>query len=222
MSDPGHIAGPVVIPNAIQMRFRWNLMDGKVAHNVMYGQVGGGFVPTAVIAENLRTAIAGAGTWTALAAYLAPTTSLAGVDLLDVRSSGNAIVSSTGAALPGTSASGAMPDEVCACLTLRTAKTGQSNRGRLFIPGFASNAMGAGGIILAATVTALSNFGAALPGLFLGQSITLSIGNPARNAYVSAKTGRSFGPRAAGLVPVTSVLCRDNHWDTQRRRGLGR
>ena len=222
MVDLGHIPGPIVIPNAIQMRFRWSLLDGKVAHNVFYGQVGGGFVATAAIAEALRAGISGAGAWTALAAYIASGASLAGVDLLDVRSVGNAIVSSTGAALPGTSASTALPDEVAAVLTLRTAKTGQGNRGRAFIPGFASNACGASGVILAATVTALSNFGGALPGLFLGQSITMSIGNPARAGYTSPKTGRVFAPRSAGLVTVTSVVCRDNHWDTQRRRGLGR
>lgn len=219
--DPGHIAGPVIIPNAIQMRFRWTLNDAKTAHNVMYGQVAGGFTPTAAIAEALRASIAGAGTWTALAAYLAPNCSLAGVDLVDMRPPGGwPIVSSTGAALPGTSAVAAFPDETAVALTLRTAKVGPSNRGRIFIPGWASNSMGVGGVVLAAAVTALTNFGAALPGLFLAQSITLSVGNPARAAYTSTRTGRVFPARAAGLVPVTAVVCRDNHFDSQRRRGL--
>lgn len=219
MADPGHIGGPIVIPGCVQVRFRWNLNNGKTARNVMYGQVGGGFVATAAVAEALRAAIAGAGTWTALAAYIAPGTSLAGVDLLDVRSANNALVSSTGAALPGTSAQGAIPEEVAVALTLRTAKTGPAFRGRIFIPGFATNAIGASGVVLAATVTALTNFGAAIPGLLSGQGITMAIGQPARAQYTGT-TGTLHPARAATSTQVTSVLCRDNHFDTQRRRGL--
>ncbi len=219
MTDLGHIGGPIVIPGCVQVRFRWALNNGKIGKNVMYGTVGGGFVATAAVAEALRAAISGAGTWTALAAYIAPGTSIAGVDLLDVRTANNAIVSSTGAALPGTSAQGAIPEEMAVALTLRTAKTGPAYRGRIYIPGLATNAIGAAGVVLAATVTALSNFGGAIPGLLSGQGITMAIGQPARAAYTGS-TGTFHAARVAQSTPVTSVLCRDNHFDSQRRRGL--
>lgn len=219
--DPGRIAGPKIIPNAIQVTINWSLTDGRTGHNVLYGTVAGGYTVTAAAAEACRAQLVGGGQWTALAAYLATTCSLTGVTLLDVRTPTGTPVVSTGAATPGTSASPALPDEVAACITLKTARRGPSGRGRIFIPGFASNAVGAGGVILAACVTALTNWASNnLPAAINSGSGPISLGLVARAGYTSPVTGRVFPARAAEAVPIVQELCRDNHWDTQRRRGL--
>lgn len=219
MADPGHIGGPIVIPNGVQVILNWTLPDAKLAHNVLYGSVGGAFTATAAVAEAIRSGLVGSATWTTLAGFMMAGASLTGVSLLDVRTASNAKVTSTGAASPGTSASLAMPDECAVCVTLRTALTGQANRGRIYIPGFASNAMGAAGVIAATCVSAVANWAAIIPTQLTAQGITLSIGHPARAAY-TGRTGTLHPARAAGLVPVTQLVVRDNHWDTQRRRGL--
>ena len=37
-TDLGAIAGPVVIPQCAQVVLLWQLTDGKVGHNVLYGR----------------------------------------------------------------------------------------------------------------------------------------------------------------------------------------
>jgi len=219
LSDPGHIGGPVIIPNCVQFHIVWNLADGKQGRNILGMSVGGSYNATAAQAEAGRAALVQGTNWSALAGFLAPTVSLAAVELRDMRTAGNPLVQSTGAATPGTSAGTALPSEVAAVMTIRTAKSGQQNRGRIYIPGWASNAVGVGDIIAAAAVTALLNFGNNI-----GSAITAAGGSwvlmqPARQAYTGS-TGTQHPARAAGTTPVTSAPVRDNHWDTQRRRGL--
>jgi hypothetical protein len=47
--------------------------------------------------------------------------------------------------------------------------------------------------------------------------VTLAIANPARAAY-AGRRGRAIPARAAGIVPVTSVLARLTALTSQRRR----
>jgi hypothetical protein len=220
--DPGVIPGPKIIANAAMVRLNWTLTDGKMAHNVLYCTYTGTPTLTAAVAEAIRAQItAGGGTWTALAAFLAPTTALASVTILDVRTTVAAEFNSTGAAAPGTSAGTALPDEVALAVTLRSLTRGPGGRGRYYVPGWASNAVGAGNVVAAAAVTALQNWAANTVSLAIANAIGLQvIGLPARAAYVSPITGRSFPARASGTLPITQILVRDNHWDTQRRRGL--
>jgi hypothetical protein len=221
LSDPGYLPGPRIIPNACQIVLNWSIADGKGAHNIMYANYTGSPPITAAMAEQVRAALTTGANWTALAAFLAPTTGLASVTLLDVRSSTATAFQSTGGSTPGTSAATALPDETAAVLTVRTGLRGPSGRGRIYIPGWASNAVGPGGTIIAAAVTALGTWGGitlpqvAIP--FVGIPV---LGHPHRQAYTSPVTGRHFDDRPAGTVPVSAVVVRDNHWDSQRRRGL--
>jgi hypothetical protein len=219
--DPGHISGPVVLPNAARVTLNWTLGDGKIAHNVMYASYTGTPVLALSTANAILAAITTGANWTALAAFMATTASLSGVTVLDVRDATHAPITSTGSAAPGTSASPALPDEVAAVVTLKTANRGPSGRGRIYIPGFATNALAAGNVIAAAAVTALTTWAnTTLNGAIVGNIGAMQLGLPARNGYTSDRTGRVFPPRAASTVTLTQLLCRDNHWDSQRRRGL--
>lgn len=220
LSDPGHIGGPVVIPNAVQIVLVWTQEDAKLGHNVTYGQAAPGFQPTVAVADALLTGLTTGANWTALAAFLASTTRLSAVILRDVRSPNLPQVQSAGAGAAGTSVSPALPNEVAAAVSLRTALAGPQNRGRMFIPGFATNALGAGNVIAATAVTALQNWaGSNVGGVYNAQSLPMVIGHVARAAYTGS-TGTQHPARPAGVVTVTSLTVRDNHWDTVRRRGL--
>jgi hypothetical protein len=219
LNDPGHIGGPVVIPNGVKVILVWNLTNGKVGRNVLWANVPGGFAATASVAETVRAALVARSEFTALLGFLALTVSLAGVHLQDARSAGNPEIASTGAATAGTGTGLALPDEVALALTLRTARVGTQFRGRLYQPGYAAVALAAGGVASTATVTALSNYGTALNAVIGANVGTWSIAQPARAAY-TGRTGTQHPARAAALVPITSWICRDNHWDSQRRRGL--
>jgi len=76
-----------------------------------------------------------------------------------------------------------------------------------------------GNIISPATMTAIQTWANTIVAALAGQGYTLVIGHVARQAYTGS-TGTAHPARAAGTVVITSVTVRDNHWDSQRRRGL--
>lgn len=220
MADPGRIPGPVVIPNGARIALRWGLGDGKVAFNVLYARYTGAFHGSQTEANAMLTGLTTGAQWTAMAAFLANTAGLTAVWITDVNSINNAPIPSNSAGANGSSASPELPDEIAICVTLRSAFVGPQNRGRLYLPGFATNSLATGNVVAAATVTAVQNWASIIAGVLSAQGYVLSIGHPARQAYTSPITGRQFPARPAGLVPVLTTQVRDNHWDSQRRRGL--
>jgi hypothetical protein len=89
----------------------------------------------------------------------------------------------------------------------------------MFVPGWATNALGTGNTINPAAVTALGNWGSIIAGALSASGYIWCVGHVARQAYTGS-TGTSHPARPAGSVPITTVAVRDNHWDSQRRRGL--
>jgi hypothetical protein len=219
LSDPGHIGGPKVIPSCVEVTLQWGLTDGTFGHNVMHAAYGGGFVPTVTIANGLMSALTTGSAWTALASFMPVSGFLASVLLRDLNTAANPIVSATLAGVAGTSPSSAIPDETALVITLRTAKAGRGFRGRIYVPNWATNALGAAGVAASGAVTDLNAWAQTIPGAFSGQGLTLSLGQVARQAYIGS-TGTSHPARTATTVPITSLVVRDNHWDSQRRRGL--
>jgi hypothetical protein len=219
LSDPGALGGPVVVPNCVQIVFNWNLSAGKTAHNVLYGRVSGIPAPTVAQAEAIRSALTTGAAWTALLPLLAASTSFSAVTLRSVHAAGQPMVQSTGGASTGTSAALALPNEVAVVATLRTAFTGPSNRGRMYLPGLAADSLLSGNVIAPGTVTALNNWVAGFTAIFAAQGYTWVIGQLARAAYTGI-TGTAHPARPAGSVPITSATVRNNTWDSQRRRGL--
>lgn len=219
LSDPGAIGGPVVVPQCAQIVQRWSLESGKVANVVMYGRYSGGFAGTQAQCNAILTALTSGAQWTALAAFLSTTNGLQGIQIRDVNTPMQAIINNSVGGQNGSSASASMPNEVALVVTLRTALTGRPNRGRMYIPGWATNALGAGNVAAAAAVTALTNWALTIPTALTAQGYTLVIGQKARAQY-TGKTGTVHPARPAQSTAVTSLTVRDNHWDSQRRRGL--
>lgn len=218
MADPGRIAGPIVIPNTVQVRLIWTLPNAKTVFNVMHGSVAAGFSATSAVAEAIFTAIKASAGFTALKANLSTGVALAGVDLRDLRSANLPLVASTSAASAGTGTGTALPPGDALVVTLRTAGAGRAFRGRVYLPGFDSTAMAAGGVAAAATVTNSASFVTAVQSALSASGITLAVAQPARKSYTSAKTGATFSARTATVQPVTSILTRNGIFDHQRRR----
>lgn len=220
LSDPGAIGGPVVIPQCAQVALKFVLDDAKLAHCVLVGRYAGTFAGSVAQANAIHTALSTGAQWTALAAFLAAApTSFAGVEIRDVNTPNNPVIASTTTAQPGTSASPALPNEVALAATLRTNLTGKANRGRFYLPGWATNALGTGNVVAQAAITAYQNWCNTVMGAFSSNGYTLVVGQRARAAYIGS-TGTSHPARPAGSVSVTQIQVRDNHWDSQRRRGL--
>lgn len=220
LSDPGRVGGPVQVTQGAQIVLNWALTDGKTAHNVLYGSFSGAFAGTPAQADGIFTGLSTGAQWTALAAHLAPGTSFTGVSIRNVHTINQPLINSTAAAKPGTSAGTALPSEVSVVITLRTAFTGRANRGRIYFPGWATSALGANDVVLAAAITALQNWANIIGSVFSTNGYTLGIGHPARAAYTSPTTGVSYPARSSAVIPVTGLPVRNNTWDSQRRRGL--
>jgi hypothetical protein len=220
LADPGYDPVNRTIPNCVQIVTSWALGDGKIAHNVMHGTVPAGFTPTPAIALAIHTGLVTGGAWTALAGFLAPTESLATTSLRDIRTLNQPEIFPSGQPSgPGTSASPALPNEVAVAISLHTGFAGRAFRGRLYVPGWATNALGAGNVVAAGAITALNAWANTIPSVLSGQGIAFALGQHARVAYTGA-TGSPHAKRDATTIPIISQSARDNHWDSQRRRGL--
>lgn len=219
-SDPGHIRGAKVMDHVNEITLVWNMADGKLAHNVLHGQYTGSFAGTQAQANGILTGLTTGAQWTNLALFLANTCALTAVTFRDLNVKDQPLIQSTVAGKNGTSASPEMPNEVSAVITLRTAQTGRQNRGRMFIPGWATNALQTGNVIADAAVTALNAWASIIAGVFSANGgYVFGVGHVARAEYTS-NNGTHHDARASGLVPITTIGAKDNHWDTQRRRGL--
>lgn len=221
-SDPGAIGGFVHVPQCAQVTIHWTLTDGKRAHNVLYGRYSGPFAGSVAACNSIKASLVAGATWTALAAHLATGTALAAVTLRDVNPTDGSgvLISSDSAATPGTSSGTALPSEVAAVITKRTAKAGKQNRGRIYVPGWATTALGPIDVIASPAVTALQNWANIIGSAMVTAGYTHVLGQQARAAYVSPITGTSFPARAAQSVDITALVVRDNTWDSQRKRGL--
>jgi hypothetical protein len=218
--DPGRIPGPIIIPNAIQVNLVWNLASGKQVVNVLHGQVAAGFNATSAVAQAVYAAIIASGQWTSWAAFLHTTDQFAAVQIRDLRTGSQPLVQSTGAAVSGTGAGVALPPGVSMTITLRTASAGRNFRGRVYLPGLDSGAFVAGtGAFSAGAQTAGVNFITEVQTALNASGITLSIANPARQAYTGRK-GAAHTARSAAIVNVTSIVSRLSAATSQRRRSL--
>lgn len=210
----------MVIPFAVQIVLNWTLTDGKVGHNVLYGRAATTPSPTVAQAQAIFSALTTGAAWTAIAARISNTNALASVTLTSVHTAGQPSFTSTGAAVPGTSSSIALPNEMAICVTLRTALRGASNRGRMFVPGWDTVQVLAANVIAASCVTDLATWANTIKGALSAQSYTWAIGQRARSEYIGS-TGTLHPARQANAnVDVQTAVVRDNRWDSQRRRGL--
>jgi hypothetical protein len=219
LTDPGYDRADHVIPNCVQVVLNWSLEDGRLAHNVLHGRVSGSFTPTAPVAQAIFSGLSTSVPFTTWNTVLAPTTSFTGVSLRDLRVANQPLVTSTGAAVVGTGAGESLPNEMAAVVTLRTNLAGRSARGRIYTMGYTAVALAPGNVIAPGPVASLGNWAATIAGVFSSNGLTFCLGLPHRLAYVSV-AGTPHAERLATTVDVTSTVVRDNHWDSQRRRGL--
>lgn len=220
LSDPGHIPGKVVIPNCAELKLVWINTSGKVCFNVCHVRYPGAFDGTVAKLDTLFGAMTTGANWTTVASHLAPTAQFAGLHMRDMGVVDAAEILTTAAGKPGTSTGTALPDEASIVITLKGAKAGPANRGRIYIPGLATTALAAGNVIAGAVVTGMTSWWTStVRPAITSQGWTQTIANPARAAYTGS-SGAQHPARSAGQVDVVQSTVQDNHWDTQRRRGL--
>lgn len=219
LSDPGYDPNNRTIPSCVEIALNYGLESGKQGHSILHARYAAGFTPSSAVANSILTGLTSGAQWTALAAFISTTNSIQGLTLRDLNSPNQPLVPTTVGGSVGSSASPSMPNEVALVGTLRTGNVGPAFRGRLYFPGWATNALGTGNVAAAAAVTAYQNWLNTIPTVLTGQALSFALGQHSRVAYTGVG-GKQHPARAAGTVLITSQTVRDNHWDTQRRRGL--
>ena len=88
----------------------------------------------------------------------------------------------------------------------------------LYIGGFSQSAIATTGLLQATTQTKLNNLGSDWMANMLAAGLTVCVAKPKRQEYVGL-TGALIPARDATSIDVSSIVCRDLEFDTQRRRG---
>lgn len=219
-SDPGRIVGKKQIPQCLEVRIQWALGDGKKGNNILHGRYVGANPATPGLAVALKTAFTTGATWTAWALRMAPAAALELVGVRDLNVVDQVEYLSGTTLVPGTSATPQMPDEVAFVVSLKTAKAGPANRGRVYLGGLCQGDLTSGGVMLPAAITdAVAFVTTNIQGGMQANNLTLCIGQVHRQAY-GPGTPPQHPERPAGTVDVTSIIARNNTFDTVRRRGL--
>lgn len=200
----------LVVANAAQMRLIWSVGGTLYALNVM-GVVNSTAVAiTQALTNTIGAAVKSALTSSTLGSQIHTTVALANVGLRDIRTANTAEFLDSGAAVAGTATGDLLPPQTALVITLRTAQAGRSFRGRVYLPGFAESVSTAAGIY-AGTTHGVS-FITAIKSALVTSGLDLGV--------LSRPNAEATPPRAGFITPVTSIVIRDNVWDTQRRRAI--
>jgi|SRR5215212_1918281 len=196
------------VPNVAQARLR-GVVDGQLTINDLYFEVSGG----GITVTNLTTLCSALSDWFAnnMAPLLSEDWTAVDVQAFDLGSAtGPSVI--IGAATPGAIASEACPNNVAACISIRTAQRGRSGRGRNFIPGVPGNAV---------TLNTLSS-----PFMIaMIEAYTLLVGPGSFEAgwqLVVVSRVTAGAPRAVGIaIPVVSVAFTSPYVRSMRSREVG-
>jgi len=145
------------------------------------------------------------------------TTSFNFTSVRDLRAASQPDIASTGTVRNGTApTTDALPRQIAAVITVKTGLAGRKYRGRMYWAGFAESANGATGHMTAACKAALDAFAA---GFMAAANVSgLQIGVAHRPTAFDEVTGLPISPGLGFTTPAVQFLCRDDIWDTQRRR----
>ena len=216
--DGGKIKGAQAVPSVIEIMWTTGLPGGKVSHNKVHGHYTTAPPNMQTLVNALTTAISSA--WSSnLAPLMSTLTALQGVFIRDMTATTNPIFQGTLTAVPGTGVGNAMPNENAIVVTENVTSRGRGLKGRFYLGGFVVGENTTAGGITPAAQTAINGFGTALFNAITAQSLTPCVAQVARQQYIGL-TGAVHQARQANFVAVTSYVCADLAWDTQRRRGF--
>lgn len=205
----------LVIPDTVQFMFVTTVAS-KSVYCVTHALVPAGSSVTPAFVTSVFDSIK--GLWgTNLGPLCSTTTFFQPAFARDLRAAGLPLVQATSAAVAGTaSAADTLPRQIAACLTIRTNRAGRKYRGRNYWAGFAETANGADNHMSTAAKTAIDAFAAGFIAAHNVNGIQLGVAH--RPTAYDDITGLPISPGLGFTTPATQVVCRDNVWDSQRRR----
>lgn len=217
MTSPGYKAGPLVIPFTFQVRLIWALANGRQSTNVLHCIVADGLSASTTLATLVFDQIKADALTDTYLENINTAAALQRIDIRDIRTKSQSIFEAGGAAAPGTGGGNALPDEVALVVTLRTALAGPAHRGRVYLSGFDDSTLTAEGHATPGLTGAAQDWVGRVGGILSANGMALGVGHRGHDAYTNAK-GNTVDAELPGTDLVTSVIVRDNVFDSQRRR----
>lgn len=192
----------IIITGTYTIKITWQLAGVDWALNVFHAQLPGGESVNAGLAAAWATDIDALHDSSGLAAVQPTNIAIDRVGVRDLRVANQAEHEAAVGSL-GTGVGELLPRQVGIKVTTRTNLAGKSFRGGPTIPGFLESQNNGAGQIMATASDAAEAFVEGMRTAATARGHTLAVG--------SVKLGLS--------TPITTVLVRDQVWDTQRRRG---
>lgn len=223
---------PLVVANTCIVRTLW-AFGGQGTVNVYAARVGTALINQA-LAESLGSAIKTAFT-SNLAPLMTAAIQLVRVGVRDIRAANLPEFRDTGPPVLGTAVgSDMLPKATAICVTLRTAGSGRSHRGRTYIGGWDEAQNDTNGNTLGAANTAAVNFVSAIRGAMTTNGLTMVV--LSRPAFRETIVETSFdaagnvlethttthNARPGFITDVSALESRTTQWEYQRRRDNGR
>jgi hypothetical protein len=202
----------LTIPSTVQVSILWGNV-GAQARNVTHGTITAGTSVDVTMANSILASLVSLQASSGLQAQLAGQGGIEGVTVRDLRDVDFAELISTLPGSPGTAAGEPMPQQIASVISLKTAKAGKHNRGRMYIPGWSEDANDVGAVMTAAAQAALQAFADGLQGAYLSGLVTLGV---AQRPLYDLDTCVITTPGVTNAV--TQAVVRNGFWDTQRRR----
>lgn len=223
---------PKVISNCVEVRLLMNYStNGGV--NVLHASKAAGRVVDQALANTLGAAIKSA--WTAnLGALCNGSVALVRVGVRDLTQANQPEFLDSGSQVAGTAVGDALPPQTALCITLRTALSGKSFRGRVYVGGFAESENQTTGNANTTTQTAAVAYITAIQAAMSASQLTMSVASMPAYAFTDTRTWTlndgttrvdTLGhgnARNGTQQAVTIIQSRNTAWETQRRRNNGR
>lgn len=220
------------IPNAGFVTLYWSI-GGTLAVNVLGVQAGAGSIFSQASADTIGAGIK--SSWTAtLGALMHTSTSLVRVGIRDMRQDNLPEFRDQGAPVTGTGVGDLLPPSNAVCVTIRTALSGKSFRGRMYVSGWTEAENTAAGVQATTAQTGAVNFFNGIAGVVGPQNMSLGVVSRPSERYTivkttfhadgttTTKTLSNVAARAGGATVGVSAESRSALWETQRRRVNGR
>lgn len=224
---------PLVVPSGAVVRLLYSVA-GQLAINTLGAIITGSPTFDQAMADRIGSAIK--SVWGTNMGPVCPASSeLVRVGVRDVRTANQTEFLDQGAPVTGAAIGDALPKQTALCITLRTAQSGKSARGRVYLPVFGEAESGADGTATLAAQTAGVSFLQAVDGTALTpEGMRLAVmTKPQEDVIVNEITTHLDGTttirqiyhqtrKDGRVLQVGGFESRDAEWETQRRRANGR
>lgn len=217
------------VANAGFLKVYWSLA-GQLGINVYGVRIPSGVTVTQALTDTVAAAVKAAYT-TNLAPLQAPNAAVVRVGLRDYRAPNMPEFRDTAAAAAGTEPTGQLlPSGVAICITLRTALSGKSFRGRSYIPGFTETQNASNGVIVTTAANAAVTYVTGIKNALSASGMFLAVVSRPSDRHVLSRT--TYHPdgtttidtlsdesaRVGGVTDVSVIESRTPSWEYQRRR----